>query len=1196
MKKMLGLPSFRRVMQGHAVPLLLLSFLLLVTGIVRAQSSYSVLDSRITYHASGLPLPTVLKEIRAITKLRFTYNNDLVRKGPAVTVDQKNGTLRELLKRVLANSGLEFVEDLGGVVIYAEKPTPASEKISEKEVAFRVLGQVYTNDGEPLAGATVQILGSRDGTTTATDGVFSLWMTDHQQFRVSMLGMKTVVRTVTRAEAEKVFMKIKLDTAAQAISEVVVNGYQKIDARMSTAAVYTLTAAEALQPGETSIDKMLQGKVPGLMILNSSGSVNARPTVRMRGTSTFVGNASPLWVIDDVVRPDPVDISATQLNNVISDAQTGDFSLIGGAISGLNPYDIEKITFLKDAAATAIYGVRAANGVIVVTTKRGKAGPMQVSYNTSLSFQQRPSYSNLNLMNSQQRVQLSRELYAGGLLQNTSNGLAENISYEGLLQALNSRQITEPQFKTAVGKLQTNNTDWFKLLFRNAFNMTHSVSMGGGAGKTTYYGSLSYTDGKGAAQLDGLKRYTADLAIHSEATKRLTLDFKLMGNYSESKGYYAGVNPLNYALQTSRILDPSVIYPVNISGNGVLPKPPPITFNMQNELAQTENNNSIRSMTVGLVISYKIANGLVFRNTSSAITDAAESMQAAYEGSKAISDKRGWNLGFEPNDKQLAQSPIPYGGIATIANQNVLTLNTRNMLEYNTGLFKGRDQFIASAGVEINSSQIKGVSSTQPGYFPDRGMAFFPSPASMFAIGRTTLTRVLTNTLSMFGTATYSLNSRYIFSATVRTDGSNRFGQYSNAKFLPNFGLAGKWNVASESWLQTSRIFSGLDLRATFGTQGNVVSAVGPELIASYLPVTKDNYNPITGVPFLNIKSLPYPELRWEKTYQWNFGVDLSLFDRRVNVNADYYIKHSKDLIVSRILPFEYGIADMYKNAGTLTNQGLEIHLGVEAIRSKNVNLTLNFINSKNFNQIGTNDFHNNYADYLTGRAFVPGRPISGFYSYIYTGLNGTNGLPTFHIPGDKANLDDPTTFLVYSGQLQPVFNGSFSTSFRYKSFATTAEFYYALGGHKRLNPLSTQVQSDNGVPTPFTNVSKELIDRWRKPGDEKVTNVPAIVDVTTNTFYGNFPDDVYAAYNQSDLRVVNSSFMRCRSFRLDYFWPQQMVRRIGVKSITTGLFINNLFTVASSKLHGQDPEIDGVGTTALPITRQYGFNMNVNF
>ena len=158
-------------MQGYAVPLLLLCFLLLVTGFVRAQSS-SVLDSRITYHATGLPLPTVLKEIRTITRLRFTYNNDLVRKGPAVTVDQKNGTLRELLKRVLTNSGLEFMEDLGGVVIYAEKPASVNEKVTEKDLAFRVLGQVYTSDGEPLAGATVQIMGSQDGTTTASDGVF----------------------------------------------------------------------------------------------------------------------------------------------------------------------------------------------------------------------------------------------------------------------------------------------------------------------------------------------------------------------------------------------------------------------------------------------------------------------------------------------------------------------------------------------------------------------------------------------------------------------------------------------------------------------------------------------------------------------------------------------------------------------------------------------------------------------------------------------------------------------------------------------------------------------------------------------------------------------------------------------------------------------------------------------------------------
>jgi len=1191
---MLGLPSFRRVMQGFAMPLLLLSILLLLGGRLLAQE-HSVLDTKVTYKAVGLPLSTVLKEVRTLTKVRFTYNTDAIRKAPAVTVDQKNGTLRELLARILVNTGLDFTEDMLGVVIYQENQRAS---VIKDRPFFMVRGQVINANNETVGGATVQVVGTKDGTVTMQDGIFSLLVQDQQQLRVSMLGMKTTLRTVTEKESNGNFIKIKLDTAAQAVQEVVVTGYQKIDARMSTASTFKLNASEIIQPGEPSIDKMLQGKVPGLMIINTSGSVNARPTIRIRGTSTFVGNASPLWVIDDVVRPDPVDISTTQLNNVVSDAQSGNFSMIGTAISGINPYDIESITFLKDAAATAIYGVRAANGVIVVTTKKGKAGPMQVSYNNSFSFQQRPSYSNLNLMNSQQRVELSRELFADGLLQTSRNGLKENISYEGLMQALYAKQITEAQFKVAVSKLETQNTDWFKVLFRNAFNMRHALSVSGGTGKTTYHSSVSYQDAKGAAQLDTKKNYTIDLAVHTEAGKRLSIDINLMGNYSKMQGYYPGINPLTYALQTSRILDPNVVYPWGIANVGyrVLPFPPPITFNMLNEIKQTENGNTQSASFAKVALSYKIVKGLLFQNVSSFISDAMESMSAAYEGSKYVSDQRGWNLDYIPTDQQIAVSPLPYGGLANLANQNVITWSTRNQLDYNTSLFNNRDLFTASAGTDLSSMQIKGYSSVEPGYFPDRGMSFYPSPNSMYQWGSRHLTRSNINTFALFGIASYSLNNRYIIGATVRTDGSNRFGQYANAKFLPNYGLSARWNITNESWLQTSRVFSGLDLRASFGTQGNVVSAVGPELIATYMQQSRYSSNPITGVPYLGIKSLPYPNLRWEKTYQWNIGIDLSLFDRRVNFMGDYYLKRSKDLIASKILPAEFGVDVMYKNAGRLTNHGVDMHLSIEVLRKKNTNLTLTFNNSKNFNEVGVNDFQNDFASYLNGRAYVPGRPISGFYSYKYAGLDPTNGTPTFSNLKNNNEQIDPTTYLVYSGQLQPLVTGGFSPAFRYKSFSVNAEFYYALGSHKRLNPLNPQVFSYDGVPPPFTNVSKDLINRWRKPGDEKITNVPAIADYTTNTLLPGYQDNIYAMYNQSDYRVVNNSFMRCRMLNFGYLLPRQVVARVGVKSITTGLFVSNVFTIASKALQGQDPEIDGVGTTALPVVRQFGFNMNVNF
>lgn len=1206
MKKMLGFPSSRRVLQGFAMrlPGLFLLLLIMIVATAHAQDQdENLLNRRVpSYHSEGQPLLKVLKEIRGITDVRFTYNLDIIRKQPAVTVNVKSTTLGELLRLVLNNTALTFQTELGGIVIFPQNKITAPDS----KVMMIVLGQVVTSSG-PLAGVTVQAINSREGTVTAKDGLFSLTANENDQLRISMVGMKTVFHKVTRSGGDLVI--IKMDTIAQAIQEVVVNGYQKIDAKMATAAIFKLDAKEVIEPGVTSVDQMLQGKVPGLMVINNSGSVNARPTIRMRGTSTFVGNGSPLWVIDNVVRPDPVDISATQLNTAITDGQNGDYSLIGGAVSGVNPYDIESITFLKDAAATAIYGVRAANGVIVVTTKRGKAGPMQVNYNTNFSFQQRPSYNNLPLMNSKERVAFSRELVEDKTLYNGSyNAFRENISYEGLLQALYARTITADQFRIAVAKLETNNTDWFKVLFRNTFGMSHSVSMSGGVGKTTYYGSVSYSDNNGAAHQDGNKRYTADLSVHSEASTKLSVDLRLTGSYGKFQGYYGGINPLTYALKTNRAISPDAVYPVSGSNDfNQYPVPPPITYNILNEIASSENHGSTRSMTAAVTLSYKILKGLQFTNASNIVMDASEQMSAAYDKSNSISAIRGWNIDFTPTDIQAARSKIPYGGLATIGNMNSLKVDTRNDLMYTMDLFSGRDQVILTAGNQITSTQMKGASSTEPGYFPDRGQQFFASDYSRQYFSRHTITNTVSNVVSMYGNAIYSLNNKYVITGTIRTDGSNRFGQYSNAKFLPNYGLSARWNLDNENFLKNSRLLSGVVLRASFGTQGNVVGAVGPELIASYQ--RSGSIDPITGVPYLGIKSLPYPDLRWEKTYQWNFGADLSVFDRRLNLNIDYYLKKSVDLISSRQIASEYGMDIMYENAGIALNRGLELVMNVEIIRRKNTGFSLRFINSWNRNEVAETDSRNDYLTYLSGEALIPGKPRSAFYSFSYKGLDSKNGMPTFNYVNVKDKTNDPADFLVYSGHIYPTINGSFSSNFRYKNFSVSGDFFYALGGHKRLNPLFNQGSNGIGVPNPFDNANRAFADRWRKPGDETKTDIPAIVDrygegtqielpiIVTGTAVAISPVSyAYEAYDKSDLRVVSSSFLRCRNLSFNYSIPAKVLGHSGVKGIAMGLFVRNAFTIASRKLNGQDPETDGVGTTALPITRQYGFSMGVNF
>ncbi|NIG54340.1 SusC/RagA family TonB-linked outer membrane protein [Chitinophaga sp. Cy-1792] len=1219
MSKISGLSFQRRGWALYAcwAPILLI-FLLLHGTVVSAQSNY-VLSQKVSYKVTNLPMGKALKELRTKAKLKLSYNTALISQQPSVTIDVKDVSLGELLKKLLSNTNLVYeLDPTGGITIY-EKETPSAANIlkdsRETRTSVVLMGRVTDPSGNPLSGVSIRANASKLMTVTQPDGLFTLVPYPNEEIIFSRLGMKSLVYNV-KAGVEGL-VEFKMDTVAREIKEVVVNGYQKIDPRLATGSVFKLKAADIIQPGVASVDQMLQGKVPGMMIVNTTGSVNGKPTIRLRGTSTLLGNAQPLWVIDGMVRPDPVDISSAVLNNMISSASQSNFELMGNAISGLNPYDIESITVLKDAAATAIYGTSAANGVIVVTTKRGKSGPAQVSYNTSVSYTGRPSYNRLNLMNSKERLEFSKQMQEDGIINSgVTTGVKENISYEGLLQDLYARNIDEATFNQKVAAMETRNTDWFKLLFRSQLSMQHSLSVSGGNDKTTYYASLNYTNFYGAATNDSKKTYGANVNLHSRLSKRLTLDVTLNSNFSNSTGYYRSANPLGYALQTNRGYSPDAFYPQRMSVNGdsygyldIRKQLNALNFNILNEIAHTENTSATNSTSLNVQLDYKIGHGWFFRNSSSAIINNASGMSAADDKSYYIANLRGWNYGETPDIKSIffMGSVIPYGGIADMITSSSRMLRMVNTLEYSTSVFNNRDQVNFSIANEVSSQQGNSIYSTQPGYFPDRGKAFFPADVSRKQISNTTIMNDLQNTVSLFSTAAYNLMNRYIFSGTIRSDGSNRFGQYSNGKFLPNYSISGRWNAAAEKWFPVGAVISDLGFTVSYGTQGNVVSAVGPELIATY--ASNGSADSYTNVPYLRIKTLPYPNLRWEKTGQWNFGTNAFFLDGRLTLSVEYFRKKTVDVLDNIDIPLEYGRRMMYRNGSDLFNSGVDVSINATLIRRKYARFSMNFIAGKVINRVSDQAYLSNYAYLFTGTGHLAGKAVSGFYSYIFKGLDHNTGLPTFDkINQAKASI--PDSFLVYSGQTFPKFSGSITPTFTYKSFSISASLYVSLGSSKRLNDPYLKAMEVGVLPAPYTNVTRDYFNRWRKPGDEQHTNVPAMMGMAPYEDYLIIPYatldaqglplinkvNPYTAYNLSDIRVVRNDYLRCNAININYGIPASMLAKYYIKGATAGFSVNNVFTIANKQLHGQDPEIDGVGSSALPKMRQYAFSLSATF
>jgi TonB-linked SusC/RagA family outer membrane protein len=1173
-----------------------------------------ILSRKVSYKAQKYPLLRVLKDLRKQMQVRFTYNDEHVRQQPPITVNMQGVTFETLLNEILKGTDLTYTVTFGGVILgKKEKVAEAAVKPpNPNEIHVVLRGQVMSASGVPLASVSIRALETGVMTVTQPDGFFVIMPRENEQVRFSLLGMKPFVYKAVRTDE---LVRLKMDTIVQAIQEVVVNGYQKIDPRLATGSVTKLTAAQLIEPGAPSIDKMLQGKVPGLMVVNTSGGVNATPKLRMRGTSTLLGNAAPLWVIDGMIRPDPVDISSALLNNVINSTSQSNFELMGNAISGVNPYDIESITFLRDAAATAIYGTRAANGVIVVTTKRGKEGPIQITYNTDLSFQQRPGYRGMNLMNSKERVLLSRQLQEDHVVYARS-GFDETLSYEGLLQRWWAGKLSEDEFNQQVAVLETRNTDWFKELFRDQFSMNHSLSLSGGNERTTYYASLRYADNKGAAKKDALQNYAANVNLHSKIGKRLTLDLSLNGNFRKSQGYY-GINPLSYALQTNRIVSPEAFVPVqygeafhnpNENPDDLGGNRPPLTLNFRNEVAHSDNTSKVRSMAANLNLDYKLAKGLFFRSSSSFITDASEGMAYADYYSFTAAVNRGWEKSWTPSAADIAFSILPVGGIADMTAYNSSVYNIRNSVDYATGIFGERDQINVSLGNEINSRTGNTQTHTLPGFFPDRGNIFTPTAKGLQELSSNSLTLVKENAISLYGTAAYSMKNRYILSATVRADGSNRFGKKANSNFRPNYSISGRWNATMENWFPRGGILSDWQVRVSFGTQGNVVSSVGPNLISQYTVTKRD---PVTQMPYQTIKSMPYPDLRWEKTYQINLGTNVGLFNNRIMINAEYYEKRSKDVIDQLPIPYEYGMSFMYRNGSEVFNKGLELQVMALLIQRKDAGFSLSFSTSKNMNRLADQTGNFGYQSLFTGSGNLAGRAVSGIYSYSFNGLNAQTGLPMFqHIGGSKFT-SNPDDLFVYSGQLDPKMTMTLTPTITYKSFSLTSSFYVSLGSVKRLNPIFGNSGGSNGVPSPMANASRDLLNRWRKPGDEKYTNVPVAMDITPSQ-YLSIPYTMDAnssslagsaiqvspiqAYNLSDLMTVKNDYMRCNSLNLRYAVPGTRLSGTGIRSLSLGLTVSNVFTIANPKLKGQDPEISGVGMSALPITRQFTGSINASF
>lgn len=1187
-----------------------ISFLLLFLGFQTLCASVYSDNTKVNLHLKNSSFKEFVRQVKQQTEFTFVYNDKLAEQVQPITIDATNKTIDYVLEHIFAGKGVTYEIKDRTIIL-----SPLQEK-TQKRGSIRLTGRVVDKEGLPLPGASIQVKQTNIGTLTDVDGNFQLEVPDRNNTMVvSFIGY-----TPLEEVAYKLPKQVVLQDDVQTLQEVVVNGYQKIDRRLFTGAAAKVNASDAKIDGMTDLGQMLEGKAAGVSVQTVSGSFGAAPKIRVRGASSIYGDSKPLWVVDGVVLEDVVDISPDDLSS--GDAAT----LISSAVAGLNTDDIENFQILKDASATALYGARAMNGVIVVTTKRGQKGNAKVTYNGEFSMRLRPSYNNYNLMNSRDQMSVYRELESKGWLNHAeiskqSNGGVYKKMYD-LINTYNPETgkfglENTPEARAAfLKKYEMINTDWFDVLFSNSVTQNHSISLSGGAEKTNYYFSASYYNDPGWSMADKVDRYTMNANANVDITSKLKIGLLTAGSFRKQQaqgtvsrsedpinGEYSrdfDINPFSYALNTSRVLRP-----YDDEGNLEYYRMNYADFNILNELKYNRIDIDMLDFKLQANLDYKLFKGLEYsfigsmryvKSTQEHKINENSNMAAAYRADDTYEIAKDNKFLFQDNENanSLPYVVLPKGGFYNRSDNSMLNYYLRNTLNYNN-VFAEKHITNVLLGQEIKSTDRQSSYFDGVGYQWERGGVPYIDPTYLkkmlqggqnyFGMGNFT-----DRFVAFFATGSYSYMGKYTLNGTFRYDGSNRLGKSRQSRWLPTWNISGSWNAKEEKFLADVDFLSHLVLRGTYG----LTASMGPATNSSLVLM-----NAVTDRPYLSeqetqmyISQLENSELTWEKQYETNVGFDLGLFDNRINLSLDAYWRKGFDLIGLVKTSGIGGEFYKYANYADMKSHGVEFSLSTHNIRTKDFKWDTNITFSYNKNKITKLQSYPRVMDLITDTGGpLEGYPVRGLYSFRFTGLN-SEGIPTFiNQDGEPTvtNIDfqsNNIANLKYEGPIDPTVTGGFGNTFSYKGWKLNAFITYQAGNKVRLYPAFKAQYTDlNAMP-------KEFFDRWMVAGDEQHTDIPVILSqVQFNTNYTK----TYNAYNYSDSRVADGSFIRLKEVSLTYELPKKVTEYLRLSNASIKLQGSNLVLLYSDKkLNGQDPEFIGSGGVAMPVPKQLTLTLKV--
>lgn len=998
---------------------------------------------------------------------------------------------------------------------------------------IRVAGNVIDENGDPLAGVTVAVKGTNTGAFTDSKGAFSLNVSGTATLTLSFLGYQAQDVAINgRAQIGIVV----LDREVNALEEVVVVGYGVLRKSDITGSISTANNEEITRAQSFNVADGLRGKVAGVNIFSNSGQPGDYSRVLIRGISTINSDFEPLYVVDGTI--------------------------MANGIQVLNPNDIESMEVLKDASATAIYGARGANGVILISTKRGKKGTPGVDVSYSGSVTMSSMARKMEVLNAEEWQQVFMQ------------GLKNSNDYKGTVYSLNrADHFTDSRYFDSAGNA-IYDTDWQDVATRNSISHNHQLGIQQSAQNSSFGAFFGYTDQQGIMINSWMKRATARTTFNADPKKWLNISSNVSVNHSWQNDVGNAVNDGGQnALR--RMIEMPAWYPIyNPDGSWAddntaifqrqLKKIDPVTgeeyvtFSSENGanplhyLTETKSRRNYTQVMGNMALTFHITPhldlqtrlGINFRNSVN-----------RNAGSKTVHD-----FG-RPN------------GSASASNGQNFFWSEETFLTYNN-TFGDKHRLNAVLGMswEESTSQSFNANATMftDNYFQWWNMGAGTNRPSVSS------SRSRSAMNSYFFRGAYTYDNRYSLTFTSRADGSSKFGENNKFAFFPSAGVA--WSVSNESFMEDATWVDMLRFHTSYGLTGN--SGI-------------DNYQSLstisTGTTVINnatintaaLSRIANKDLKWETTAMLDIGIDFSLFRDRLSGEVSYYHKSTRDLLYSRPIPYETGFTSVMSNIGEVSNRGMDIMLSGYPVRNNNfaweTTVNMNY-NRSRVEKIG----ENNEPYYTNWGSYVVGEPLSAFALFRFEGIDSKPGSSTFGrtVLGTKREI---------VGKGLPDWTGSFINSFNYRNFDMTIDFQYTWGVEVFQDFVhSTQSRFQ-------TSGLKTLLNGWTP------TNTDTHVQMIYNRQYG----DNYSDQNANSSWICDGSFLRLNMVQLGYTFSQETLNRAGIKALRVYATGGNLWLLCSKDYLGFDPENSSKDTNrfgqnveffSYPKARNFTIGLNVTF